>query len=154
MNLNSQNKNLDNNSGDNSEYKKEKVDKNYEPSNLFFKGYKNDKMLKELAEEKDELKPEDIIDSRVKLIPRERKTEAKSDDTVKKGVVPPIPLLEGDENEFVQIQAIAPPEVFLAQIKSGNNSNKLINEIGQKLYRLYQHNKITTKFYNNLTQPL
>ena len=32
-------------------------------------------MLKELAEEKDELKPEDIIDSRVKLIPRERKTE-------------------------------------------------------------------------------
>ena len=111
-------------------------------------------MLKELAEEKDELKPEDIIDSGVKLIPRERKTEAKSDDTVKKGVVPPIPLLEGDENEFVQIQAIASPEVFLAQIKSGNNSNKLINEIGQKLYRLYQHNKIITKFYNNLTQPL
>ena len=40
--------------------------------------------------------------------------------------------------------------ILLAQIKSGNNSYKLKNEIRQILYLLYQHNKITKKVYNNL----
>ena len=71
-------------------------------------------MLKELNKEKGKSNPEDIIAPRVKLIPWKGKTEAKSDDTVKKSVVLPIPSLEDDEKEFVQIQAVAPPEVFLA----------------------------------------
>ena len=33
--------------------------------------------------------------------------------------------------------------------KAGNNSNKLKTEIGQILYLLYQHNKITKKLCNN-----
>ena len=36
--------------------------------------------------------------------------------------------------------------ILLTQIKAGNNSYKLKNEIKQKLYLLYQHNKITKKF--------
>ena len=36
--------------------------------------------------------------------------------------------------------------VFLAQIKPGNNSQKLKEEIRQMLCLLYQHNKITKKF--------
>ena len=40
--------------------------------------------------------------------------------------------------------------VLLAQIKAGNNSFKIKNEIRQILYLLYQHNKITKKVYNNL----
>ena len=36
--------------------------------------------------------------------------------------------------------------ILLAQIKTGNNSYKLKNEIRQILYLLYQHNKITKKF--------
>ena len=40
--------------------------------------------------------------------------------------------------------------ILLAQIKAGNNSNKLKNEIRQIPYLLYQHNKITVKVYNNL----
>ena len=39
--------------------------------------------------------------------------------------------------------------VLLAQIKAGNKSNKLKNEIRQILYLRYQHNKITKKVYNN-----
>ena len=70
--------------------------------------------MKELDEEKSKSNPEDIIAARVKLIAWKGKTEEKSGDTVKKSVVPPIPLLEDDEKEFVQIQAVATPEVFLA----------------------------------------
>ena len=43
---------------------------------------------------------------------------------------------------------------FLAEIKAGNNSYKLKNEIRQILYLLYQHNKITKKVYNNLIKSL
>ena len=39
--------------------------------------------------------------------------------------------------------------ILLAQIKAGNNSYKLKNEIRQILYLLFQHNKITKKVYNN-----
>ena len=44
--------------------------------------------------------------------------------------------------------------VLLAQIKAGNNSYKLKNEIRQMLYLLYQHNKITKTVYNNLIKSL
>ena len=44
--------------------------------------------------------------------------------------------------------------ILLAQLKAGNNSCKLKNEITQILYLLYQHNKITKKVYNNLTKSL
>ena len=44
--------------------------------------------------------------------------------------------------------------ISLAQIKSGKNSYKLKNEIRQIQYLLYQHNKITKKFYNNLIESL
>ena len=38
--------------------------------------------------------------------------------------------------------------VLLAQIKSGSNSCKLINEIRQIQYILYQHSKMTKKRHN------
>ena len=44
--------------------------------------------------------------------------------------------------------------VLLAQIKAGNNSYKLRNEIRKILYFLYQHNKITKMLYNNLIKSL
>ena len=44
--------------------------------------------------------------------------------------------------------------ILLAQIKAGNNANKLKQEIRQTLYLLYQHNKVTKKLYNNLIKPL
>ena len=39
--------------------------------------------------------------------------------------------------------------ILLAEIKAGNNSDKLNNEIRPILYPLYQHNKVTKEVYNN-----
>ena len=44
--------------------------------------------------------------------------------------------------------------ILLAQIKAGNNLYKLENEIGQIIYILYQHNKITKIVYNDLIKSL
>ena len=40
--------------------------------------------------------------------------------------------------------------IALAQIKAGNNSESLLNEIRQILYSLYRSKKITKKVYNNI----
>ena len=39
--------------------------------------------------------------------------------------------------------------IALAQVKAGNNSENLLNEIRQILYSLYQSKQITKKVYNN-----
>ena len=38
----------------------------------------------------------------------------------------------------------------LAQVKAGNNSESLLNEIRQIVYSLYQSKEITKKVYNNI----
>ena len=40
--------------------------------------------------------------------------------------------------------------ITLAQLKAGNNSEKLKNEIRQLLYSLYRSKKLTKTVYNNL----
>ena len=40
--------------------------------------------------------------------------------------------------------------IALAQIKAGNNSQSLLNEIRQIVYSLYQSKEITKKVYNNI----
>ena len=39
--------------------------------------------------------------------------------------------------------------ISLAQLKAGNNSEKLKNEIGQILYSLYRSNKLTKQIYKS-----
>ena len=41
--------------------------------------------------------------------------------------------------------------IFLAQVKASNNSENLLNEIGETVYSLYQLKEITKKVYNNIT---
>ena len=74
-----------------------------------------------------------------------------------------MPPLEGNEEEVKEgkgLEILTPKKlltrlpILLAQIKAGNNSYKLKNEIRQILHLLYQHNKITKKVYNNLIKPL
>ena len=43
--------------------------------------------------------------------------------------------------------------IALAQVKVGNNSENLLNEIRQIVYSLYQSKKITRKVYNDLMKP-
>ena len=42
--------------------------------------------------------------------------------------------------------------IALAQVKAGNNSENLLNEIRQLVYSLYQSKEITKKVYNNINQ--
>ena len=44
--------------------------------------------------------------------------------------------------------------IALAQIKAGNNSKKLSNEIRQIVYSLYQLKEITKKVYNNMIKSI
>ena len=44
--------------------------------------------------------------------------------------------------------------IALAQVKTGNNSENLLNEITQIIYSLYQPKEITIKVYNNLIKSL
>ena len=44
--------------------------------------------------------------------------------------------------------------ITLAQVKGGNNSESLLNEIRQIVYSLYQSKKITKKVYNNIIKSI
>ena len=44
--------------------------------------------------------------------------------------------------------------ITLAQIKAGNNSESLLNEIRQIVYSLYRSKTITKKVYNNITKSI
>ena len=51
--------------------------------------------------------------------------------------------------QMLQILPIA-----LVQIKAGNNSENLLNEIRQIVYSLYHSEKITKKVYNNIIKSI
>ena len=44
--------------------------------------------------------------------------------------------------------------IAFAQVKTGNNSESLLNEIRQIIYSLYQSKKITKKVYNNIIESI
>ena len=44
--------------------------------------------------------------------------------------------------------------IALAQVKAGNNSERLLNEIRQIVFSLYQSKQITKKVYNNLIKSI
>ena len=44
--------------------------------------------------------------------------------------------------------------IALAQIKAGNNSQTLLNEIRQIVYSLYQSKEIIKKVYNNILKSI
>ena len=44
--------------------------------------------------------------------------------------------------------------IALAQIKAGNNSESLLNEIRQIVYSLYQSKQITKKVYKNMIKSI
>ena len=44
--------------------------------------------------------------------------------------------------------------IALAQVKAGNNSESLLNEIRQIVYSFYQSKQITKKAYNNIIKSI
>ena len=60
------------------------------------------------------------------------------------------------KQEGTELKILTPKQMLrrlaiaLAQIKAGNNSQSLLNEIRQIVYSLYQSKEITKKVYNNI----
>ena len=44
--------------------------------------------------------------------------------------------------------------IALAQVKAGNNSERLLNDIRQIVYSSYQFKQITKKVYNNIIKSI
>ena len=55
---------------------------------------------------------------------------------------------------LTQKQMLQPLPIALAQVKAGNNSENVLNEIRQIVYSLYQSKEITKKAYNNIIKSL
>ena len=65
-----------------------------------------------------------------------------------------------DETKGTGLKILTPKQllqrspVALAQVKAGNNSENLINEIRQIVYSLYESKEITKKVYNNIIKSM
>ena len=44
--------------------------------------------------------------------------------------------------------------IALAQVKAGNTSEDILNEIRQIIYSLYQEKEVTKKVYNNIVNSI
>ena len=55
---------------------------------------------------------------------------------------------------FTPKQLLQRLPIALAQVKAGNNSESLLNEIRQIVYSLYQSKEITKKVYNNIIKSI
>ena len=64
------------------------------------------------------------------------------------------------EQEGTGLKILTPNQILkrlpiaLAQIKAGNNSESLLNEIRQIAYSLYRSKEITKKVYNNIIKSI
>ena len=64
------------------------------------------------------------------------------------------------EQEGIGLKILTPNQMLkrlpiaLAQIKAGNNSESLLNEIRQIIYSLYRSKEITKKVYNNIIKSI
>ena len=111
---------------------KEKIDEKYDPSNIFIKGYKQDKWYKNY-EENSNSQPEKTAAERVKL----RKQKADDED------LSDMPLL-GDEavkegkwlKILTQNKLVTTLPILLAKVNAGNSSKKLKDEIKQFTFTL------------------
>ena len=65
-----------------------------------------------------------------------------------------------NETEGKRLKILTPKEMLqrlpiaLAQVKTGNNSENLLNEVTQIVYSLYQSKQITKKVYNNIIKSI
>ena len=65
-----------------------------------------------------------------------------------------------DETKGAGLKILTPKQLLqrlpiaLAQLKAGNNSESLLNEIMQIVYSLYQSKQITEKVYNNIIKSI
>ena len=68
--------------------------------------------------------------------------------------------IKQDETKGTGLKKLTPIKMLqrlptaLAQVKAGNNSEKLLNEIRQIVYSLHQSKEITKKLHNNIIKSI
>ena len=94
----------------------------------------------------------------------EKETGEDTDEEIDTTIMPELESEESaaekrnQQGEGVEIltpnQMLSRLPISLAQLKGGNNSGKLKNEIRQLLYSLYRSKNMTRQVYNNLIKPI
>ena len=95
----------------------------------------------------------------VKFVPEDGKSKIEENEKIR-DIIERI-LDFNNENQLREGLKILTPDqmlsrlpITLAQLKAGNNSEKLINEIRQLLHSLYRSKKLTKTIYNNLINTI
>ena len=121
------------------------------PSNIF-------NSLNNINDIKQKNKLINVIISGLKVMFEEERETEKPDKIVE--IVEEILRFNKQKQEGQGIKILTPNQMLsrlpisLAQLKAGNNSEKLKNEIRQLLYSLYRSKNMTKQVYNNLIKPL
>ena len=121
-------------------------------------------MAKKLFEIKDKKKNNDFVEEiknrwsklkdKIKEMSENEKENKKPDKILK--IVEEILKFNEQNQEGKGLKILTPNQMLsrlpitLAQLKAGNNSEKLKNEIRQLLYSLYRSKNVTKQVYNNL----
>ena len=121
-------------------------------------------MAKKLFEIKDKKKNNDFVEEiknrwrklkdKIKEMSENEKENKKPDKILK--IVEEILKFNEQNQEGKGLKILTPNQMLsrlpitLAQLKAGNNSEKLKNEIRQLLYSLYRSKNMTKQVYNNL----
>ena len=106
-----------------------------------------------------------IINSGIKDLKKENKKMSKEERKIEKPdnivkIVKKIIKFNKQKQEGQGIKILTPNQMLsrlpisLAQLKAGNNSEKLKNEIRQLLYSLYRSKNMTKQVYNNLIKHI
>ena len=90
----------------------------------------------------------------------EKETDEETDEEMDTTIMPELQSEESAEERknqqgkglkiLTQSQMLSRLLITLAQLKAGNNSEKLKNEIRQLLYSLYRSKNVAKQVYNNL----
>ena len=121
-------------------------------------------MLRDLYKINDKYKNQDLVNvikSGLSDLKNETKNMSEEEKEIEKpneivNIVEEILEFNKQKQEGKGLKILTPDQMLsrlpitLAQLKAGNNSQKLINEIRQLLYSLYRSKKLTKTIYNHL----
>ena len=125
-------------------------------------------MLRDLYKINDKYKNQDLVNvikSGLSDLKNETKNMSEEEKEIEKpneivNIVEEILEFNKQKQEGKGLKILTPDQMLsrlpitLAQLKAGNNSQKLINEIRQLLYSLYRSKKLTKTIYNHLINTI
>ena len=148
--------------------KKEKKNINNKLFNYYFRYSSPSNMMNKLGNAEDEQNKEQVyfinkqltkIKKIVKNVPQDRRFKIEENEKII-DVIERILELNNETQLGKGLKILTPDQMFsrlpiiLAQLKAGNNPEKLVNEIRQLLYSLYRSRKLTKTIYNDLINTI